>query len=63
LQAPVSGEVVAINGDVTENFDQIAESPYEDGWMIRIRPSDPAEMDVLMDEASYKAFTESDAGH
>ncbi|HQU73398.1 MAG TPA: glycine cleavage system protein GcvH [Calditrichia bacterium] len=54
LYAPVSGEVVAINEALDGNPEVINSDPYGDGWMIRIRISDPAELAELLDPAGYK---------
>ena len=54
LFAPVSGEVVAINGDLKENPALINQSPYEKGWMIRIKMSNPAEVEALLDAEGYE---------
>ena len=54
LYAPVSGEVVAINEALDGNPEVINSDPYGDGWMIRIRISDPAELAELLDQAGYK---------
>lgn len=49
LISPVSGEIVAVNEEVTEeNPGLINESPYDKGWIIKIKPSDPSEIDNLM---------------
>ncbi len=55
LLAPVSGEVVEINGELENSLDTVVESPWEDGWMIKIRPSDPTEHDVLLTCKDYDA--------
>lgn len=54
IYAPVSGEVVAINEELSEHPQWVNESPYERGWMIRIRMSDPTELDGLLDAAAYR---------
>jgi len=53
LLMPVGGEVVAVNSALNDSPNLVNESPYEDGWMIEIRPSSPEEMDALMDAAAY----------
>jgi len=54
LFAPVSGEVVAINTDLKDNPALINQSPYEKGWMIRIRVASPAEVDSLLSAEAYE---------
>lgn len=59
IYAPVSGEVTEIN-DVLENSPEtVNESPTIDGWFIRIRVTDPSELEDLMDQASYDTYVGS----
>jgi glycine cleavage system H protein len=53
LFAPVSGEVIEINDSLSENPEIINESPYDEGWMIRIRISDESEQETLLTAESY----------
>jgi glycine cleavage system H protein len=53
LIAPVSGEVLEANGSLEDDPAQINRSPYELGWIARIRLSLPAELDGLLDETAY----------
>lgn len=55
LYAPVSGEVVELNQALLDNPEQVNSSPYEAGWMVVFRLSDPAEVDALMDAQAYEA--------
>lgn len=60
LFAPVSGEVIGRNEALLEAPEKVNNSPYSDGWMIRLRLSNPAELDELMDAGAYQAtLTES----
>lgn len=52
---PVSGEVVAVNDSLTDAPETINDSPYDDGWLIKISPSNPDELEDLMDADSYEA--------
>jgi glycine cleavage system H protein len=54
LITPLSGEVVAVNQQVVDAPETVNEDPYGDGWLIRVRPSDPTEADWLLDAATYK---------
>ena len=54
LMAPLSGEIVAVNQAVVDAPETINEDPYGQGWLIRIRLSDPGELDQLMDVAAYR---------
>ncbi|MGD2054786.1 MAG: glycine cleavage system protein GcvH [Gammaproteobacteria bacterium] len=52
---PISGEVVEVNGSLAEAPETINDSPYDDGWLIRVQPSSPDELEDLMDADSYDA--------
>ena len=52
--APLSGEVVAVNAKAVDAPETVNEDPYGEGWMIRIRLSDAAEVDTLMDAEAYR---------
>ena len=54
--APASGEVLAVNPAVSDRPEVVNEDPYGEGWLIRVRLSDPAELDALMDEPAYRAY-------
>ena len=54
LFAPVSGEVVEVNTALADSPELVNESPYERGWMVVIRPSDPAELEELLSPAAYE---------
>lgn len=56
LYSPVSGEVVAINGDLDGNPELVNNHPYGDGWIVRMRLSDAAELDGLMSAEDYQAI-------
>jgi glycine cleavage system H protein len=53
VYAPVAGEVVAVNTALAEAPQTVNESPYADGWLFRIRPSDPAQLDALLSADAY----------
>ncbi|HLV13402.1 MAG TPA: glycine cleavage system protein GcvH [Trueperaceae bacterium] len=55
IYAPVSGEVVAVNDALDAKPETINESPYEDGWLFAIAPSNEAEYDELLDAQGYAA--------
>jgi len=56
LFAPISGKVVEVNDPLSDAPETVNEDPYEEGWMVVIEPSDPAELDALMDAKGYQAF-------
>ncbi len=57
LFSPVSGEIVEVNESVKQDPELVNQSPYENGWLLRIKPDDPAELDTLLDAAQYGALT------
>jgi glycine cleavage system H protein len=58
LFAPISGKVVEVNDPLVETPETVNEDPYEEGWMIAIEPSDPAELAALLDAKAYRAFVD-----
>ncbi len=52
---PISGEVIAVNENLADAPETINDSPYDDGWLIQVKPSNPDELDDLMDSDSYEA--------
>src|SRR6201996_7972876 len=52
--APLSGEIVAVNETLPDNPALINEDPYGAGWLVRVRLSDAAEREALMDAAAYR---------
>jgi glycine cleavage system H protein len=54
LISPLSGEVVEINEKAVDEPDAVNEDPYGEGWLVRIRLSDPAELDGLLDSGAYQ---------
>lgn len=56
LFAPVTGEVVAVNEKLANRPELVNESPYTDGWMLLIRPSNQAELQKLLDAAAYDSY-------
>ena len=58
LFVPVSGRVVEVNDPLSDAPETVNDDPYEEGWMIVIEPSDPKELESLMDAKAYRAFVE-----
>jgi glycine cleavage system H protein len=52
--APLSGEVLEVNQQVADAPETVNEDPYGNGWLVRIRFSDAAEVDALLDAAAYR---------
>ena len=55
IVAPLSGEVLAVNDKVVAAPETVNDDPYGEGWLIRIRMSDPSELDALLDAETYRA--------
>ncbi len=53
--APLSGEIAEVNEALRDNPALINEDPYGEGWLVKVRLSDPSQAGTLMDAASYKA--------
>jgi len=58
LYAPVSGEVIEVNAALTDNPALVNQEPYGDGWMIRIRPSNAADIEKLLSHVDYEKLIE-----
>ena len=53
---PVSGEVLEVNQDALDNPEMLKDDAYENGWLIKIRMTDPSQANSLLDAAAYEAF-------
>ena len=58
IYAPVSGRIAEVNDELADNPERINEDPYGDGWICIIEPSNPGEVDALLDAEAYRALTE-----
>lgn len=58
VYAPVTGEVLEVNDGLPDDPETLNNSPYEEGWMLKIRLSEAAELDDLMDAEAYQEFIE-----
>jgi glycine cleavage system H protein len=56
--APLSGEIVEVNEGLSEEPGRINSDPYGEGWLVRVRLSDPTEAEALMDAAAYRELLE-----
>ena len=61
IYSPVSGEVIETNQGVVEAPEKVNQSPYGDAWLVKIRLSDPSEVESLMDAAAYEQFLSEEA--
>ena len=59
VYAPVSGEIVEVNGEIEDDPELVNKSPTGEGWFMKIRLSDASELDGMMDEAAYNDFAAS----
>jgi glycine cleavage system H protein len=57
IEAPLSGEVLEVNGEALENPDLVNSDPYAGGWLLRIRVEDPRELEDLISEEEYAEMT------
>ncbi len=62
LFAPVSGEVTEANDGLVDSPEAVNDDPYGDGWMVKMRLSDAAELDGLLSADQYEAFIEAEEG-
>ena len=60
VYAPFNGEVVEVNDALPDEPEVLNTSPYDDGWMVKIKLSDDADLSGLMDAAAYMDFVESE---
>ncbi len=56
--APLSGEVTAVNDGLGDKPETINEDPYGEGWLVKVKLSDPSEVESLMDATEYEATLE-----
>lgn len=58
LRLPVGGEIIAVNEDINDKPELVNTDPYGEGWIVKIRVQNPAELEGLMDAAAYQAMVE-----
>jgi len=59
MYLPVSGDIIEINEALEDEAGLVNTSPYDGGWMIKVRMADPSELDELMDASAYQELVES----
>jgi glycine cleavage system H protein len=59
VYAPISGEVVAANAEVSDAPETVNASPESAGWFAKLKVADPAQLDALMDRAAYEAYLDT----
>ncbi len=62
LYAPVAGTVLAVNETLAAAPEEVNHSPYDEGWMVRMRVDRAAEVEALMDAAAYAAHVKAEGG-
>jgi len=60
IYSPVTGEIIAVNSELEDSPEAINDSPYEDGWIFTVRPSEVSELDDMLDAEGYKNLTEDE---
>lgn len=60
IYAPISGEIVAVNDELSDAPEQVNSEPYGAGWIFRIKASDESEVEALLDAAGYEALLEDE---
>ncbi|MAW79953.1 MAG: glycine cleavage system protein H [Parvularcula sp.] len=56
VYAPISGDIVEVNSAIVDEPAKVNEDPQGAAWFVKIKPSNPSELDALMDEGAYKDF-------
>lgn len=59
IYAPVSGAVIAVNAELADAPEKVNQDPYV-AWMFRVKPVDPAELDILLDAAAYQKIADAE---
>ena len=62
IYCPISGKVIEINQEAVQSPEIINEDPYDKGWLVRLDPSNPEDLNQLMSASEYETFLES-LGH
>ncbi|WP_339899257.1 glycine cleavage system protein GcvH [uncultured Gilvimarinus sp.] len=60
IYSPVTGEVIAVNEALEDSPEQVNESPYDDGWFFKVKPSDLSELDDALDADGYQNAIEAE---
>ena len=60
LYSPISGKILEVNNELDNNFDKINTDPYGEGWMVKIKLSDPDELGSLLSHSEYKTMVEEE---
>ncbi|KAL5232001.1 hypothetical protein ABZP36_030777 [Zizania latifolia] len=63
VNSPISGEIVEVNAALKDTAVLINKSPYDEGWMVKVKPSNPSELDALLDADKYTKHCEEEHAH
>jgi glycine cleavage system H protein len=58
MYAPIAGDITAVNEALATNSELLNKDPYGDGWIVRMKPANPAEVEALLDAAAYQRILE-----
>ncbi len=61
IYMPISGEVLEVNEFLEETPELVNQQPHDDGWIVRVKITDPSELDDLMDAGSYEEFVKQES--
>ncbi|WP_017926926.1 glycine cleavage system protein GcvH [Thioalkalivibrio sp. HL-Eb18] len=61
VYAPLSGEVTEANEELADSPEKVNESPFDEGWLFKMKPSDASQLDALMDADAYAAHVEAES--
>ena len=59
VYSPIDGEVVQANDEITDNIELLSQDPYTQGWMVKIKASDPQPLDNLMTASDYEEYIDN----
>jgi glycine cleavage system H protein len=62
VYSPLSGKVVETNDPLKDNPETVNEDPYNEGWLVKLELTDPAELDELLDARDYEAYVNEEKG-
>ncbi len=60
IYAPVSGEIIAVNSELSDSPEQVNSAPYAEGWIFKIKATDSAELDALLNADAYQALLDDE---
>ncbi len=61
IYSPVTGEVLAVNSELENRLEHLADDPYEEGWFFKVQVSEPSGLEALLDSSAYQKHCESES--